>query len=115
MKKFANLALPTVFIGAFCCGGAILLLASSGWLLVLSTEARERHILLPLILLTIATIWLWRRQAGRCDLPGRTPKKYRYARDGLYLLWLLLIGVILAVYLFVPFWVPGYTGGTILF
>lgn len=102
--------LPAVGLGAFCCGGAILLLASSGWLAVLSTEAADKRVLLPLVGLTTATGWLWYRQRGRCLLPEYRTLPNRIYRDALQMSWLLFLAVILAVYFLVPFWIPNYTG-----
>ena len=113
MRK-TSFALSNAAIHLAVCGGAIIILASSGWLLVLSTEARNKTVLIPLLLLTAASYWLYRRQRDRCETPkGRTVGN-KVAKYGLSVLWVILLTFVLVTYVVIPLWLPGYTGQGLL-
>lgn len=97
-----------------CCGGLILVLASSGWLLVLSSTARNKGVLVVLLVMTAGAYWVYRRHASRCSLSGSVSAGNKVALYGLSTLWITLLLFIVITYLVIPLWLPGYSGETLL-
>lgn len=110
MRK-TTFAVSNAAIHLAVCGGAIIILASSGWLLVLSTEARNKTGLIPLLLLTAASYWLYRRQRDRCEQPKGRTLGNNVVKYGLSMLWVTLAVFVVFTYVVIPLWLPDYAGG----
>ena len=107
-------AVPMTVIHVACCGGALLLLASSGWLVVLSSEAQSKLALLPLILMTAAAFWLWRRQVAHCKVTSHAGVIHAIVRELTLMFAILLTSVLILVYVVIPLWIGDYQGEGLL-
>lgn len=102
MKKTLSGIIPLILIHIICCGGALIFLISSGYLLKLSNESQNRFFLIPSILL----LFLAWKQTGKQN--GGLLRGFIYG--SIY----FLTSYIIITYLFIPWWIPGYTGGLLL-
>ncbi|OGG17395.1 hypothetical protein A3D78_03905 [Candidatus Gottesmanbacteria bacterium RIFCSPHIGHO2_02_FULL_39_14] len=102
MKKILTGTLPLIFFHLFCCGVLLYLLISSGILLLLANESRNKFFLIPLLFLAAFSLWLYRRQNNK------------FTKFLLYAVFSLTFGFLFTIYIFIPWWIPGYTGGILL-
>lgn len=86
------------------CGAAIGFLISSGWLLFLADEGQRKIFLLPALIILSALYFIY--------------KKYKHKSKILHIVLYLTISVFLSaifmLYIFIPWWLPDYTGGPLL-
>lgn len=114
MKRSLSAIVPVTVFHVFCCGGLLLLLASGGWLVVLASEGRSKLALLPLLAVTGASFWLWRRQRGHCAAHPGGSIGHRIAQELSLMVALLLVAVMVAVYIVIPLWIGDYQGERLL-
>ena len=118
MKKSLVSLLPTLALPAFCCvllcGAFLIFLVSSGALLILSDESRNKTFLIPLLLLVAFLFWLRSYYNKCCDRKGLKSFRDHTLTLILYLAFLVLVGLIFVVYIFIPWWIPNYQGGPLL-
>lgn len=86
------------------CGTFIGILVSSGWLLLLANEGQRKILLLPLLLLLVATFWGYKKTACNHKIPHIL----------FYLAMSLLISALFMLYIFIPWWLGDYNGGPLL-
>lgn len=102
MKKALGVAIPFLITHLICCGGLLFFLVTSGYLLLLYNESQNKIFLLPALILLGLSAW-------------QLPKiENRYLRLTLYILIYALTSYLFIVYLFIPWWIPGYRGGPLL-
>jgi len=114
MKHFIGAITPFLFIHLICCGALLFFLVSSGYLLLLSREASNKIFFLPALLLTALLFWLYLHHHRSCTFKGYKTFNDRLAGLALYLLLSLTAGFIFIIYIFLPWWIPGYQGGMLL-
>lgn len=114
MKRSLTAIVPVTLLHVACCGGLLLLLASSGWLTVLASEAQSRTALLPLLAATGASLWLWHRQINHCRRLDNPDLGHRIAQELVLMVAILLIAVMLIVYMVIPLWIGDYQGEGVL-
>ena len=114
MRHFIGAITPFLFIHFICCGALLFFLVSSGYLLLLSLEGSNKFFLIPSLLLTLLLFWLNYRHRRGCQLKGHKTFKDCFIGLTLYLLISLTAGFIFIIYIFLPWWIPGYQGGMLL-
>ena len=108
------MAIPFVITHIICCGALLLLLISSGYLLKLANEGRNKFLLTPSLIAVSAGIWLLYKHNRCCREKGQREAKDWIKTILLYGVIYLAFSWIFIVYLFVPWWIPGYQGGILL-
>ena len=111
MKKFIGGLIPFLTIHFICCGSLLVLLISSGYLLKLSNESQNKFLLVPALLLLIY-IWRQLQKDKECGHPRSLGEKL--CRLLLIMIIYLITSYLFIVYLFIPWWIPGYEGGALL-
>ncbi|KKS98008.1 MAG: hypothetical protein UV73_C0004G0150 [Candidatus Gottesmanbacteria bacterium GW2011_GWA2_43_14] len=114
MRQAVGAVFPFLFIHLICCGMLLFLLVSSGILFMLSQEASNKIFLLPALLLTALLFWQYLHHQHSCTLKGYKTFYDRLRGLTLYLLLSLTAGFIFIIYVFIPWWIPGYRGGILL-
>ena len=114
MKKLLGTVIPFLITHLICCGTLLFFLISSGYLLTLANEGRNRLLLLPSLILFVGGIWLLHRHNRNC-----CRKTKKTLADWIFTF--LLYGAIyfifswsFIVYIFIPWWIPDYQGGILL-
>lgn len=118
MKKSLLSFLPTLALPAFfcmlLCGAFLVFLVSSGALLMFSNESRNKTFLIPLLLLAAFLLWLRYYYNKCCVREGSKSFSDHILVLLLYLAFSVLVGFLFVVYIFIPWWIPGYQGGLLL-
>lgn len=118
MKKMIASFLPILILPFTCtlllCGAAIAFLVSSGSLLLLREEGRNKVFIIPLLLLAAFLLWL-RHYHGKCCQEKSSKSFGDYTLSlFLYMLFSMVIGIAFIIYIFIPWWIPNYQGGPLL-
>lgn len=95
------------------CGAAIGILVSSGWLLLLADEGRQKTFLIPLLILLAAAYFIYRKRR-KMHTEHQLSIHYKLINIFLYLAMSFLLSALLMLYVFIPWWLPGYKGGPLL-
>lgn len=114
MTKVFTGILPFLAIHVFCCGTLLFFLISSGYLLVLSNEGRNKIFLLPILILLGFLIWYYRRHGKCCQNKGYKSLSDHILSIFLYFAFSFLLGIAFIIYIFIPWWIPNYQGGMLL-
>lgn len=114
MRKLSGGILPFLFLHIFCCGALLIFLVSSGTLLFLSREASNRVFLLPALAVTGFLMWISHRHTRHCSRKDKRGFKEDAVTVLLYLSLSVLLSILFLIYIFIPWWIPGYTGGMLL-
>lgn len=114
MKKLFGGILPFFIFHLFCCGALLIFLTTSGYLLLISREGQRKTYLIPVLLISAIFLSLYHRHGARCRL-----KEYKTPADHLmgillYVGFSFLLGLAFMIYVFIPWWIPNYTGGPLL-
>ena len=114
MTKFLGGIIPFLILHLFCCGALLGILITTGYLFLLRQEGQNKIFLLPAIAAAILFFWLHRRHHQSCEIAGGKTLGDHFVGILLYLVFSLVLGTIFIVYIFVPWWIPGYKGGILL-
>lgn len=114
MKKFAGLGLPFILTHFICCGVLLYWLIGSGLLLTISNEGTNKFFLLPILLILGILVFLYRRHENCCKAKTNKELKDYGIQFGLYSLFIIIFSLAFLIYIFIPWWIPGYDGGPLL-
>lgn len=114
IKKAASAAIPFLFMHLICCGGLLILLISGGYLLLLRQEGTNKIFLIPFILLSIGLFWLYRYHGNCCRQKRSQTYSDKLVSISLYFFLSMALGLMFMIYVFIPWWIPGYKGGMLL-
>lgn len=114
MKDFLGGIVPFLVFHVFCCGALLIFLTSSGYLLILSREGQQKTFLIPAVLLISALFFLYKRHGNSCHIKGYKTPGDHVMTILLYVGFSFLIGIAFMIYVFIPWWIPNYTGGPLL-
>lgn len=114
VKKLIAALLPFLGFHILCCGGLLFLLVSSGWLLILREEGANKIFLIPLLILAALSFWLYRYYGSCCRKKGYKTLGDHFFTFLLYFTFSFIAGMIIMIYLFIPWWIPNYKGGFLL-
>ncbi len=114
MKDFLGGIVPFLVFHVFCCGALLIFLTSSGYLLILSREGKQKTFLIPVLLLMSVLFFLYKRHGNSCHIKAfKTPGDH-VLTILLYVGFSLPVGIAFMIYVFIPWWIPNYTGGPLL-
>ncbi|MCL4387209.1 hypothetical protein M1307_02310 [Patescibacteria group bacterium] len=114
MKKFIGSVIPFFLFHLVCCGALIVFLATSGYLLLIRQEGDKKTFLIPLLLLGGVLFWLHGRYDKRCCERGHKSFADQVVLISLYVAFSMIFGFAFMIYIFIPWWIPGYKGGLLL-
>lgn len=114
MKKFIGATIPFFLFHIVCCGGLLIFLTASGLLLTMKQEGTNKYYLIPALLLSALFIFLYNRHNKACHLKGGKTFSDHLISISLYLIFSMILGFIFMIYIFIPWWIPGYKGGFLL-
>ncbi|OGK21699.1 hypothetical protein A2866_04520 [Candidatus Roizmanbacteria bacterium RIFCSPHIGHO2_01_FULL_39_8] len=114
VKKFIGSVIPFMFFHLICCGALLIFLTTSGYLLLIRQEGNKKILLLPLLLVGVVLFflhWYW----GRCcEKKGHKSLGDYIFMITLYIAFSSIFGIAFMIYVFIPWWIPNYTGGSLL-
>ncbi len=112
MKKAIGGIIPFVVIHLICCGSILVFLTGSGYLLKLYNESQNKLFLIP----SLISLWLAWRLLNHKDSDCKHQKNLGEIlwRIFLFIILYTVTSYIFITYLFIPWWIPGYTGGPLL-
>lgn len=114
MKHFIGSIIPFLLFHLVCCGGFLIFLTTSGYLLLVRREGSNKLFLLPLIGLGALFFILYRRQIKHCAMKGHSTAMDHSVTIITYILFSLMLGIAFMIYVFIPWWIPDYKGGALL-
>ena len=114
MKHFIGSIIPFLFFHLVCCGGFLIFLTTSGYLLLVRREGSSKLFLLPLVGLGILFFTLYRRQVKHCNIKNHSTVMDHGIIMITYVLFSLFLGIAFMIYVFIPWWIPNYQGGALL-
>lgn len=114
MKKIAGFGLPFVLTHFICCGALLFWLVSSGFLLTVSIEGRNRLFLIPALLVLGLLTYLYIHHGKCCKEKGEKTLKDYLVQFFIYSLIVIVFSIAFIVYVIIPLWIPGYEGGPLL-
>lgn len=114
MKKFIGSVVPFFLFHLICCGALIIFLATSGYLLLIRQEGDKKTYLIPLLLLGALSFFIYNRYSKRCDQKGCKTTGDWMILIVFYIAFSFLFGLAFMIYVFIPWWIPGYKGGLLL-
>lgn len=114
MKKFIGSIVPFFLFHLVCCGGLIIFLAASGYLLIASNEGVRRTYLIPSLILGGIFFFLYSKHKKHCDVKENKTFGDHALSIVLYVIFSVIFGIIFMIYVFIPWWIPGYKGGLLL-
>lgn len=114
MKKFIGSVVPFFLFHLVCCGALIIFLATSGYLLLIRQEGDRKTFLLPLLAIGGILFFLHRRRKQCCEKKGHTSMGDHIFMITLYIAFSFIFGTAFMIYVFIPWWIPGYKGGILL-
>ena len=117
MKKAVKVVggiIPFLATHLLCCGELLYFLWSSGLLLVLAKEGRSKVFLIPILAIASVFFVLHRKHKKACAIEGHMPLADKLLNIFFFLSFYLLFSLAFLIYIFIPWWIPGYDGGLIL-
>lgn len=116
MKIFKQGLVQTFGFFGWCslmCSVAIGFLIASGGLLLLANEGRQKTFLIPLLLILGGIIFWYRKNKKHCAQKGCETMGDMMLKMTLYMAISILTSVLFMLYIFIPWWIPGYQGGAL--
>lgn len=113
-KQGASQVIAQVGICTVMCGAAIGILTSSGILLLLANESRNKIYLIPALIAFASAIYLYFRNKKACRRKEFLTAKDKMCGMMLFMFIFIMIVIILTIYFFIPLWIPDYEGGVLL-
>ncbi len=89
-------------------------LVSSGYLLIIREEGRKKIFLIPLLLIGGLFFYLNHKYSKHCEFHGDAEPRMRLKKVFTYIIFSLIFGMVFLIYVFIPWWIPGYKGGPLL-
>lgn len=114
MKHFMTAVTTFFATHVLCCGVLLTFLMSSGYLLLLRQEADKRWFLLPMVLLGTFFFWMYYDHGKYCKEKGEKTISDHFWLVILYIAFSGIASMVFIVYIFIPWWIPNYKGGTLL-
>lgn len=114
MKKFIGSVVPFFLFHLVCCGALIIFLATSGYLLLVYNEGVKKTYLIPLLLLGGLAFFIHNRYEKRCHDKGCKTWFDWIVLISFYIMFSFIFGLAFMIYVFIPWWIPGYKGGLLL-
>lgn len=114
MKKFIGSVVPFFLFHLVCCGGLIIFLATSGYLLLVRQEGDKKTYLIPLLVLGGLVFYFHNRYNKRCNAKGCRTWVDWLILAAFYVTFSFIFGLVFMIYVFIPWWIPGYKGGLLL-
>lgn len=117
MKKVLKVIgglVPFLATHLLCCGAALYFLWSSGVLLILAREGRNRIFLIPMLGIGVIFFFIHRNHKKACQTEGHYGWGDRIVNFLFFAGFYLMISLAFMIYVFIPWWIPGYEGGLIL-
>lgn len=114
MKKVTGLIIPFLVTHILCCGAILYFLWSSGLLVLIAREGRGKTYLFPILIVGLVFFWLHQKHKKTCHLKGRLGRGDQIINLIFFLTFYMTMSLIFIVYIFIPWWIPGYDGGLIL-
>ena len=113
LKIFGGLV-PFLATHLLCCGAALYFLWSSGLLLVMAREGRNRIFLMPMLAVGVVFFFIGRKHKKSCQMEGHYGWGDKLVNFLFFVGFYLMISLAFMVYVFIPWWIPGYEGGLLL-
>ncbi len=114
MKHFFGPIITFFITHVICCGVLLTLLITSGYLLTIHHIGAEKKFLIPALIIIAVAYYIYREYKKCCMEVGDKTLFNQVSVIFLYFLLSLIIGLVFIVYVFVPWWIPNYTGGPLL-
>lgn len=118
MKEFFKQGVTQIFaqlgVCALMCSAVIGLLISSGWLLLFSNEGRNKTFLIPALIAFVIVIFMYIENKKTCHQKGFSTTADKIWGMILFMFLSILITILFTLYVFIPWWIPNYSGGLIL-
>lgn len=114
LKQRVAQILAPIGICAVMCGATIGILISSGILLLLANESRDKIYFIPALIVFAIAIYLYKRNKKACRRKEFLTAKDKMCGMMLFMFIFIMIVIILTIYFFIPLWIPDYKGGVLL-
>jgi len=114
MKHFIGSIIPFLLFHIVCCGGVLIFLSTSGYLLLVRQEGTSKLLFLPLLAFSILFFVIYIRKMKQCKMKNHSTMMDKAIIGITYVLFSIMLGIAFMVYVFIPWWIPGYKGGTLL-
>jgi carbon starvation protein CstA len=118
MREFFKQGIVQIFaqfgICTLMCGATIGFLISSGWLLLLSNEGRNKTFLIPTLIAFAVVIYAHIENKRTCHQKGFSSTGDKIWGMLLFMFLSGLITILFTLYVFIPWWIPNYQGGFLL-
>jgi len=115
ITKFGALQVIPIFgTCTLLCGALIGFLITSGGLLLLATEGRNKTFIIPSLLLLGGIVYLYIKQQKTCSQKQCSTVVDKVIRMMLFMAISIVISIIFIIYVFIPWWIPNYQGGPLL-
>lgn len=114
IKKFIGALVPFFLFHIVCCGALLFFLISSGWLLAIRQEGVNKLLLIPLLVSGVGLLGLHIYYGRCCKKAGKKSSGDHIFMTVLYIAFSITFGLVIMVYLFIPWWIPNYKGGPLL-
>src|SRR3989344_2071506 len=117
MKKVFKLAgglVPFLATHFLCCGALLYFLWSSGLLLVFAREGRNRIFLIPILAIGLVFFYIHRSHKKACRAEGHFGWADKILNFFFFLGFYIMMSLAFIIYVFIPWWIPGYEGGLLL-
>lgn len=114
VKKLFGSTIPFLLFHLVCCGGLLILLTTSGILLTVRQEGTNKFFLIPALFIAAVFIWFHHRHNKQCEIKGQKTMGDYIVSIILYAVFSIILGLIFMIYVFIPWWIPGYKGGLLL-
>lgn len=117
MKKILKILgglVPFLATHLLCCGALLYFLWSSGLLLVLAKEGRNRIFLIPMLVIGVVFFLIHRNHKKACEKEGHFALADKILNFFFFLGFYVMISLAFIIYIFIPWWIPDYEGGLIL-
>lgn len=114
MKHFIGSIIPFLIFHIVCCGGFLIFLTTSGYLLLVRQEGSNKLFLLPLLALSIVFFIIYIRKLRHCKIENHSSMMDKGIIVITYALFSIMLGIAFMIYVFIPWWIPGYQGGALL-
>jgi hypothetical protein len=96
------------------CGALIGVLVSTGTLLILANEGRNKVFLIPAIIIFVICLYMYIENKRECHKKDFISKGDRLWGMITFMLVSVIFSILFTVYIFIPWWIPNYNGGFLL-
>ncbi|HKY74228.1 MAG TPA: hypothetical protein VJ246_02875 [Patescibacteria group bacterium] len=116
IKKSIASMIPMLIMHVLCCGTMLYFLMTSGYLLFIRQEGEKKVWLIPILVFSTGLIIMSNMYAKKTCIHGDGERTFsqNIFRFVMICLVSLMLSILFMVYLFIPWWIPNYTGGFLL-